>query len=184
MVVSPGDCLLSVCTNDERSIVAELWRIAQRPTFQSGPGNGTFQVCLPVEMCLGFHTDSFISYDNTPSYTNQSNWLTAGAYMTNRKAYLQSVYEGLGQTLSFFMRQIPSTFVPELDLEALRGAISIESEDGGRISPESWPHRPDSATMGKRDQASRAWHAWSESQKRFIPSLAQQSTFLVRLHVL
>ncbi len=95
--------------------------------------------------------------------------------MTNRKGYLQSLYQGLGQTLSFFMRQVPPDLAPQIDLDLVRQAISITDEGGARIFPEVWDHRPDSqAALTKRKNAEQEWQSWSRSQRRFIPSLAHR----------
>ncbi len=96
--------------------------------------------------------------------------------MTDRKGYVESLYHGFGQTLAFFMRQVPASVGARLDLEVLRRAISVQDEHGERILPEVWDYRPDSeAAFQKRAQGELEWQQWSDSQKRFIPSLAHQS---------
>ncbi len=176
MVLSTCHRVLSFQSYDEWSVIAELWCDAERPIVYFATGNDPPQVCTCALLRQRFANACLsLRYDGVPSYTNHANWLTAGPYMTTRKAYLQSLYQGLGQTLAFFMRQVPASLRAQLDLDVVRHSISLEDEGGVRIYPDVWDHRPESqAAFTARADAEREWEQWSKSQRRFIPSLAQQ----------
>ncbi len=112
------------------------------------------------------------SHDEEVAWTNNANWLSAGPWLTSREAYLQWVYQGAAAKFAFFMKQIPAHLNPQIDLDAMRKCISVKDENGHRIYPKTWRHRPESNTFFKtRAQSERKWQAHITKQSAFLPAL-------------